>query len=271
MKYGTSIDIDIVSDTPDQLASMLNRGELDISAISLVDYMLSESELLLLPDIGIGSDGPILSCNIVSQSNLAQLDGRVVSICSTSRTTALLAKLLLEEKYGVSPIYVNRPPVLNQMLEGADAAVIIGDAALRAKFQDAPQRGLQVFDTGEMWHDWTGLPMVFSVWVVRRSYALTHPELVRSIHADLICKMKEAKNCPDMMVNDAVSKSNFDATIIKNYFQLLNFSLGERQLMGMNEFCRRVASRLQMPQPGCTHVFWQDHNPKLNTKDNPRF
>ncbi len=258
LKSGTVIDMDIIRDTPDRLAEKLNRSELDISAISVVEFIQSESKLYLLPSIAIGSDGPILSCNIVSKSDLVQLDGKVVSICSTSRTTALLAKLLLEKKYNVAPIYVYRPPVLEQMLEGADAAVVIGDEALKAKYNDAPRRGLKVFDTGELWRSWTGHPMVFSVWAVRHDYALENPELVRAIHSELIDKTLESEFYVDAMISDAVCESNFSGEIIKNYFRSLNYSLGEKELMGMDEFFRIGADHLCIQKSEYSYTFWRD-------------
>ena len=60
------------------------------------------------------------------------------------------------------------------MLMEADAGVLIGDAALRARYE-APGRGLQVTDLAQAWKEWTGLPMVFAVWAVRRDYAAANP------------------------------------------------------------------------------------------------
>ena len=50
----------------------------------------------------------------------------------------LLAQLLLAERHGVRPDYFRCPPDLTQMLLEADAAVLIGDAALRATLRGAP-------------------------------------------------------------------------------------------------------------------------------------
>ena len=67
------------------------------------------------------------------------------------------------------------------MLLEADAAVLIGDTALRATY-DAPRRGLDVYDLGAVWREWTGLPMVFAVWAARREYAEANPGLVKDVH-----------------------------------------------------------------------------------------
>ena len=66
--------------------------------------------------------------------------------------------------HGVHPSYFTCPPELTAMLLEADAAVLIGDAALRATYE-APGLGLDVYDLGEVWRSWTGLPMGWAfVW-----------------------------------------------------------------------------------------------------------
>ena len=67
------------------------------------------------------------------------------------------------------------------MLIEADAGVLIGDPALRAMYE-APRLGLQVTDLGQAWRDWTGLPMVFAVWAVRKEFAAAHPGVVKEVH-----------------------------------------------------------------------------------------
>src|SRR5579859_2413809 len=178
VQSGALLDVDLTKDTPDRLNDMLVAGELDIGPISLVEYLRNADQLVLLPDLAVGSDGPVLSVNLVSQAPLAALDGRRVALGSTSRTSVLLARMWLAEVHGVHPDYFVCPPDLTSMLFEADAALLIGDAALRATY-DAPRRGLDVYDLGQVWHDWTGLPMVFAVWAARREYAEANPGLVK--------------------------------------------------------------------------------------------
>ena len=75
VRAGALLDVELTKDTPDHLNDMLVAGELDIGPISLVEYLRNADELVLLPDIAIGSDGPVLSVDLVSQVPLAELDG----------------------------------------------------------------------------------------------------------------------------------------------------------------------------------------------------
>ena len=93
---GALLDVELSRDTPDRLSDRLVEGDLDIAPISLVEYLRHADSLCLLPDIAVGSDGRVMSCVLVSQRPLHELDGELVSLGSTSRTTVELAKLILE-------------------------------------------------------------------------------------------------------------------------------------------------------------------------------
>jgi chorismate dehydratase len=239
VRAGTLLDVELTKDTPDRLNDMLVAGELDIGPISLVEYLRNASTLVLLPDIAIGSDGPVLSVNLVSQVPLAELDGGRVALGSTSRTSVLLARMWLEHVHGVRPSYFSCPPDLTTMLLEADAAVLIGDAALRATHH-APQRGLTVHDLGSAWRSWTGLPMVFAVWAARRSYAQAHPGLVKDVHAAFLRSRDDALAHIDEVAATAARWEVFDAATLASYFRTLDFSLGPRQVEGLRKFAARA-------------------------------
>jgi chorismate dehydratase len=245
---GALLDVELTKDTPDRLNDMLVAGELDIGPISLVEYLRNADDLLLLPDLAVGSDGPVLSVNLVSQVPLSELDGRRVALGSTSRTSVLLARMWLAEVHGVRPDYFVCPPDLTTMLLEADAAVLIGDAALRATY-DAPRRGLSVYDLGQVWRDWTGLPMVFAVWAARRDYAEANPGLVKDVHDAFVRSRDDALAHVEEVAAQAARWEVFDAATLATYFRTLDFSLGPRQLDGLVEFARRAAVMQAVPAP----------------------
>jgi chorismate dehydratase len=241
MRSGALIDVDLHKDSPDRLNAALVAGDLDIGPISLVEYLRHADDLLLLPDLAVGSDGPVLSVNVVSTRPLADLDGARVALGSTSRTGVLLAQLLLADRYGVRPDYFRCPPDLTQMLLEADAAVLIGDVALRALYE-APRRGLIVTDLGQAWREWTGLPMVFAVWAARREFAAAHPGLVKDVHEAFLRSRDLCVAELDEVAVAAARWEPFDAATLASYFRVLDFSLGERQVAGLREFAARAAA-----------------------------
>jgi chorismate dehydratase len=246
MRSGSLLDVDLQKDTPDRLNSALVAGDLDIGPISLVEYLRHAEELLLLPDLAVGSDGPVLSVNLISTRPLAELDKRPVALGSTSRTGVLLAQMLLAEKYGAEPDYFRCPPELTQMLLEADAGVLIGDPALRALYE-APKNGLDVIDLGQAWRDWTGLPMVFAVWAVRKDFAAAAPGAVKDVHEMFQRSVELCLGELDEAATAAARWEPFDAATLANYFRALDFSLGERQIAGVREFARHAAARGEVP------------------------
>lgn len=240
MRSGALIDVDLHKDTPDRLNTALVAGDLDIGPISLVEYLRHADDLLLLPDLAVGSDGPVLSVNIVSTRPLAELDGRPVALGSTSRTGVLLAQMLLSDRYGAAPEYFTCPPGLTEMLLEADAGILIGDPALRALYE-APRRGLAVTDLGQAWREWTGLPMVFAVWAARREFASAHPGQVKDVHEAFLRSRDLCLAELDKVAAAAARWEPFDAATLADYFRVLDFSLGGRQVAGLREFARRAA------------------------------
>ncbi|GAA0524721.1 menaquinone biosynthesis protein [Paractinoplanes ferrugineus] len=246
MRSGALLDVDLRKDTPEKLSEQLVAGDLDIGPITLVEYLRHADELLLLPNLAVGSDGPVLSVNLISTRPLEELDGRPVALGSTSRTGVLLAQMLLAERYKAEPEYFRCPPELTQMLMEADAGVLIGDPALRAMYE-APKRGLTVIDLGQAWREWTGLPMVFAVWAVRKDYAAAHPGAVKDVHEAF---QRSRDLCLDELDEVAAAAARwepFDAGTLATYFRALDFSLGDRQIAGLREFARRAAARGEVP------------------------
>jgi chorismate dehydratase len=246
MRSGALLDVDLRKDTPDRLSAALVAGDLDIGPITLVEYLKHADQLLLLPDLAVGSDGPVLSVNLVTTRPPAELDKRPVALGSTSRTGVLLAQMLLSDRYGVEPTYFRCPPDLSLMLREADAAALIGDPALRALYE-APALGLQVIDLAEAWREWTGLPMVFAVWAVRKDFAAAHPGQVKDVHEAFQRSKELCLGELDEVAAAAARWEPFDAATLANYFRALDFSLGERQIQGVSEFARRAANRGEVP------------------------
>lgn len=248
VRSGSLLDVELRKDTPDRLNDALLAGDLDIGPISLVPALQHADELLVLPDLAVGSAGRVLSVVLVSTVPLDELDGRTVALGATSRTSVLLARMLLEQRHGLRPSYEVMPPELNAMLREADAAVLIGDPALRATYE-APGRGLHLTDLGAAWHDWTGLPMVFAVWAARRDYAARHPGLVKDVHRAFTAGLRGALADIDAVAARAARWEVFDAATLAGYFRALDFRLGPAQLAGVAEFARRAAELGAIPGP----------------------
>ncbi len=239
-RTGALLDFQLSKDTPERLSEQLVRGDLDIAPVTLVEFLRNADDLVAFPDLAVGCDGPVMSCVIVSQVPLERLDKARVALGSTSRTSVRLAQLLLAEQYGVQPDYYTCPPDLGVMMQEADAAVLIGDAALRASLHDAPRLGLQVHDLGQMWKEWTGLPFVFAVWAARKDYLAREPDVVKKVHEAFLTSRDLSLDEVTEVAEQAARWEVFDAELLERYFTTLDFRFGPGQLAGVREFARRT-------------------------------
>ncbi|QLH27151.1 menaquinone biosynthetic enzyme MqnA/MqnD family protein [Streptomyces sp. Rer75] len=246
-RTGSLLDFELTKASPDALNDQLVEGRLDIGPISLVEYLRNADDLVALPDIAVGCDGPVMSCVIVSKVPLERLDKERVALGSASRTSVRLAQLLLAERYGIEPDYYTCPPDLSLMMQEADAGVLIGDAALRANLHHAPKLGLQVHDLGQMWKEWTGLPFVFAVWAARREYLEREPEIVREVHRAFLESRNLSLEEAGKVAEHAARWEDLEASVLERYFTTLDFSLGAKQLEGIAEFARRTGPTTGFP------------------------
>ncbi len=235
VKQDVLLDVDLVKADPADLAAMIERGELDLAPIPAIEYARHASDLLLLPDIAISSDGEVQSILLISKVPVAELpDGACVALTNASRTSQVLARVLLEKRWGVSPEYTEMPSDLPEMLRESDAALLIGDDALRAYWQDLPD--LYKYDLGTEWTAWTGLPMVYAVWAVRRSFALEHPEQVASVRDALAGSSAYCRGHLDDISDYAARWEQFPADRFRSYFDALQFRFEPRYREGLTRY-----------------------------------
>ena len=151
------LDFQIPAACADQVAA----GVADIGIVPC--FELTRQDLEIVPGPGIACHGPVRSILLISARPVKEI--RKVALDSSSRTSVELARVVLERRYGVVPETISHPPDLDAMLRIADAALIIGDPALRIEPSRLPY---EVHDLGGEWVEMTGLPMVFAVWAGRK-------------------------------------------------------------------------------------------------------
>jgi chorismate dehydratase len=127
----------------------------------------------------VSCDGAVMSILLFSKVPIEELNGRKVALTNTSATSQALLRILLNRKYHLSPEYFESPPELGSMLLEADAALLIGDDALRSNYRLKDR--LYVYDLGQEWKDHTGEAMVFAVWAVRREFAQREREQLAGV------------------------------------------------------------------------------------------
>ncbi|MBU1233123.1 MAG: menaquinone biosynthesis protein [Proteobacteria bacterium] len=224
------LGIDLFKDSPRQLCRRLLDGQLDISPVPAIEYARHADQLFLLPDLTISSDGKVMSILLVSKVPIEQLDGKRVALTNTSATSQVLARIILEEKYGLCPDYFECPPDLGQMFREAEAALLIGDEALRVLHRPIDYH---LYDLGEEWTAFTGEKMVYAVWCVRRAYALENREHVDNVSHAFQHSMEMSKEYVDLIAEEAARWDVFSKNFLKEYFTSLKFEFGQDYQQGL--------------------------------------
>ena len=231
--------LNIVSAPPSILNNMMVKNELDISPVSSVAYAKNHDEWLLLPDLSIACFGRVMSVILVSKKPFEKLTDNKVIITDKSAAAAELLKLLFSIKR-VKPVFETMPiQCPDEIKKSADAALIIGDKALKEKWE---LHFDHVFDLGQMWLELTGLPFVFALWAVRKSFADKKPEVVSSIIKlfDISKEQgKKKKNLEDI-AKKASEILGIDIDICRKYYELLNYNLDPLQLKGIRSFFEKL-------------------------------
>jgi len=134
----------LVLDTPSNLVRRFEAGEVDVALLPVA----AAGDLPRVGSLGVTALGPVESVLLFLAKPVEDI--RTLALDPASRTSRVLAQVILHTAYGLDPA-LTEPP--------ADAELVIGDAAL------VRARGAEVrLDLAEEWHRFTGLPFVFAAW-----------------------------------------------------------------------------------------------------------
>jgi predicted solute-binding protein len=224
------LDFRIPSGCADDLAA----GAADIGLVP--SFELTRQDLEVIPGLGIACRGPVRSILLISSRPAPEI--RTVAADSSSRTSVELVRIVLERRYGAAPVSISHPPDLEAMLRIADAALVIGDPALRI---DPARLPYYVYDLGGEWVEMTGLPMVFAVWAGRRG--VVTPEVVEA----LLESGRYGRARIDEIVAAEAPRRGFPPEFVEEYLtrRIVN-ELGPREYQGMDLFLS-YARQLQPP------------------------
>jgi chorismate dehydratase len=163
--------IELLTDTaPARCAQMLARAEVDAALVPVIEFQRIP-EIVVVPDVCVGARSRVRSVVLVTRGSELK-DVGSVALDTSSRTSAALVQIIFREFLGSEPEWRPGAPSLELMLEGSDAALLIGDPAMTF-----PRRDLRVYDMASLWREHTGLGFVFAMWMAREGSA----EEVRAI------------------------------------------------------------------------------------------
>ena len=220
---------------PAGCADALKAGDADIGLVPVI-ALADQPNLLVLPGASISARERVRSVLLFSRKPMEAIESFAAD--TGSRTSVALTQVLLARRFGIRPRVRPYPPRLDEMLDVADAGLIIGDPALRLDPEQADWKGqpLFVYDLGAEWWEMTGLPMVFAVWAVKNLAADT--ALPQSFQESAVYGLEHLEEIVEV---ESVAR-DLAPDLIRSYLTTnTSFGLGEPEQRSLATFLRSAA------------------------------
>src|SRR5262245_8399711 len=242
-------------------ADALRSGQADVAIIPAIEYQRIPN-LVVLPDLSIASKERVRSLLLVSKMPIR--DVRSLALDQSSRSTQALTRILCEDRWNIAPQFAEATPDVAQMLQTSDAALVIGDPALRIAIQaeqcvkpgkdgewicTGAQAGLpqapklHLYDVVHEWWQLTERPAVLAVWATRPE--IVTPELAADFSNSLAFGLKRL---PEICA-EAARELQLPEKELSLYLRTnIDYSLDAENLKGLDEFFKRAARLNLVPQ-----------------------
>lgn len=254
---------DLTFTVPSQCAESLRQGEADIAIIPAIEYQRMDN-VVALPGMAVAARGEIRSLLVVAKKPIER--AKRIALDTSSRATAALVRMLAAGYWNISPEFVEAAPNPSEMLQESDAALIIGDPALRIAVKmetlsgkapsgeqccqgdpdELPVPGFEmlfVYDVAQQWYEMTGKSCVLAIWAGRKD-AVT-PELVADFQASKEYGVRRIRE----IAEGASAKLDLPMATLERYLtENIDFNLGEESLSGLQLYFEKAAQLGLIPR-----------------------
>jgi len=221
---------ELIFDLPSRLADDLAAGRLDVALIPSIEYFQNPA-YRIVSDACIGCRGPVRSVKLFSRVPPERI--RTLALDEGSRTSVALARILLKERFGLSPQLLPLPIGMPAEETSAEAILMIGDRAMH------PPRGSFVaeWDLGDLWCRWAELPFVFAMWVGRREGTGDRGQGTEELAA-VLSRARDlgVANLEEIAAKEHAAVDISEEECLVYLRDHLHFYLAERELAGLRLF-----------------------------------
>ena len=230
----------VIEAAPSVLNRMLYDDQLDMGLVSSQEYAAHPENYLLLDDISISASGAVGSVFLFSRCELENLTDGLVLLSAQSQTSVNLVKIILENFYGVKPLYEVGSALEAQDKSGISAVLAIGDEALiLAQNKIYPHK----IDLGQIWYEKASLPFVFAVWAMRAEFCRSHPDIVRQVQRELLRCRQEGRNDLQNISKRVGPRVSMNADACYQYLRGIEHDLGPEKKKGLIRFIEYLVER----------------------------
>jgi chorismate dehydratase len=225
-------DVSLQRHVPAQLAALLESGRVDVALCSAFDYQVSKIALQVVPVGMLGCCGSTHTVRLYSRVPLGQVSTLACDL--ESHTSRALAQLVLG-RHGSKAAVMDYDRSTGPRCPDADAMLLIGDKVVN----DAPAPGewAHELDLGQAWHEWTGLPFVFAVWMTREDLTADQRARVRVVARVLDHQRRHNQERLGGIVARECASHGWPAELARDYLgNMLRFDFTPQARSGLERF-----------------------------------
>ncbi|MGH7469726.1 MAG: menaquinone biosynthetic enzyme MqnA/MqnD family protein [Longimicrobiales bacterium] len=225
-------EVRIVHGSPGELNEALAQGVIDVAPCSSIEYARHAHRYRVIPGLAIGSRGSVRSIRLESTRPPEQLHGCRVAVPTASASSVVLLRILLERRHGSRPdlVWFAQESDEDPIAEGATAALWIGDQAL----QRPARSDRHVYDLGEQWTAWTGLPFAFALW--QTCLGSERDAELRALAIRLHESLRVSLAQPRQLAERYADRFGLAAGELAEYWTGLHYQLDHTMLRGLLHF-----------------------------------
>ena len=212
---------------PRDLGREAEAGSVDLGLMAAGDFLRLRDRFEMLAPMGVAARGPVQSVLLFSRRPAGALAGALVSVTPETSTSIRLLKLLLNVRRGLEGVRFLRGHEPTQ----SDGLLLIGDEAMRTRNRP-PEGFVHTLDLGADWHEWTSLPFVYAVWVVRSALdAALKLELRTFLESSLAAGLA---SLPEIARRE--TGPGWSAEAMEGYLRRFHYRFGPEDLEGLRRF-----------------------------------
>jgi chorismate dehydratase len=217
-------EADLLIDYPSKIASMLLEDKIDVGLVP-VAIIPEMKDYHIISDYCIGNVGKVASVCLFSDVPLEKIE--TILLDYQSRTSVALLKVLIREYWKLNVVFENTSGNYQSKISGTTAGLVIGDRALQ-------QRKISpfIYDLGEEWEKFTGLPFVFAAWISNKK-----------LDDNFIKNFNEANAFGLNKMDEVVKENPFEAFNLHHYYNnCISFEMDEKKKKGLELFLEKLSS-----------------------------
>lgn len=166
LKTPNSGNIKLIYAIPSRLAGMILSGKVDTAIMPSVE-LARHPELKYLKGMCISSKGEAESVVFWHRRPIEKL--KTIYLDPDSMTSNSLLRIILRKRYGLSNLKFLKKAILPGNLPAESCGcLMIGDRCLRENLK-RHDRTIARMDLGREWHEFTGLPFIFALWIHKKN------------------------------------------------------------------------------------------------------